>query len=202
MNITSAEYCKSFPYFDRIDLPLRPAVAFIGRSNVGKSTLINRLTARRRLVKTSSTPGKTQLINFFLINQRFYFIDLPGYGFAEVPVAIKANWQQMIEGFLRHYPALRLVVQLVDIRHPPSRFDAGFHENLKVLGIPCLVVANKADKLGRNHLNKALGVISRSFGLDDPPLPHSALKGTGLAEIWRVIEKQLTLAVPDVESDR
>jgi GTP-binding protein len=195
MRIISAEYCKSYPHFNTIDLPLRPAVAFIGRSNVGKSSLINRLVARRHLVKTSSTPGKTQLINFFLINDRFYFVDLPGYGFAEVPVAVKSAWQKMIQDFLRHYPGLRLVVQLVDIRHPPSRFDVEFHENLKALGMPCRVVANKADKVGRNQLSKALAVITRTLVLNSPPLPHSALKGTGQTEIWRVIEEQLALDV-------
>lgn len=194
MKITSSIYVKSFVTIQDFDIPVLPAVAFIGRSNVGKSTLINRLLNRKKLVKTSSTPGKTRLINVFLINNVFYFIDLPGYGFANVPRNIKATWKKMIQDFVSHCPDLRLIVQLVDIRHKPSKNDIEFQSIIKSTELSCLVVANKSDKVRKNQLSKSVTTISEILTPRKTPVIHSALKRTGQPEIWSEIEPFLNLS--------
>jgi GTP-binding protein len=191
IKIISAEYIKSFTRVQELDLEALAAIAFIGRSNVGKSSLINSLLNRKKLVKTSSTPGNTQLINYFLINRQFYFIDLPGYGFAKVPIEVKHRWQRMISDFLLHCPNLRMIVQLVDIRHKPSGEDIAFQHLVKDTEIPCLVVANKADKLKKSQVGKAKKDIKQQLNLGLAPLTHSALKKTGRAEIWDMIGKMI-----------
>jgi GTP-binding protein len=191
MNIISAEYVKSFPAIRGFDLPELPVIAFIGRSNVGKSSLINNLLNRKKLVKTSSTPGKTQLLNFFLINKQFYFVDLPGYGFANVPVKVKIGWLAMIQDFLYQYPQLKLIVQLLDIRHNPSNEDLEFSRLLAESQLPSLIVANKSDKVKRSMLKKSLVNIQNRLGLDEIPLMHSALKKTGKEEIWKELDRCL-----------
>lgn len=191
MIITSAEYIKSFPSIKGFDIPELSAIAFIGRSNAGKSSLINHLLNRKKLVKTSSTPGKTQLLNFFLINKAFYFVDLPGYGFANVPVEVKKGWQAMIQDFLGLYPCLKLVVQLVDLRHPPTREDQQFYELLSANLWPSLVVANKSDKVKKNSQKRSLKLMQSCLHLHKPPLMHSALKKTGKEAIWGEIKDHL-----------
>jgi len=192
MRVASAEYVKSFVSIQDFDLPVLPAVAFIGRSNVGKSSLINHLLNRHKLVKTSSTPGKTQLLNFFLINNQFYIVDLPGYGFADVPVNVKSGWLNMIRGFLAEYPALRLVVQLVDVRHKPSADDRTFNRLLAENGWPSLVIANKSDKVKKNSIKKSLAEIQTTLGLSITPLLHSSLQKTGSEAIWARIQAALS----------
>ncbi|PCI24975.1 MAG: YihA family ribosome biogenesis GTP-binding protein [SAR324 cluster bacterium] len=184
MKITSAEYITSFPRITEFDLTPLPSIAFIGRSNVGKSSLINHLVNRKKLVKTSSTPGKTQLINYFLINEQFYFVDLPGYGFANVPVKVKNSWRGMIEEFLLTCPQLALIVQLVDIRHKPSREDVEFQELLRRYKLTNLVIANKADKIKKNQIQKSQKIIKEILGVRSKPIVHSALKKIGHQEIW------------------
>ncbi len=191
MNIISAEYVKSFTAIQGFDLPVLPVIAFIGRSNVGKSSLINNLLTRKKLVKTSSTPGKTQLLNFFLINKQFYFVDLPGYGFANVPTKVKTGWLAMIQDFLYQYPQLKLIVQLVDIRHNPSNEDLEFSHLLAESQLPSLVVANKSDKVKRSMLKKSLVNIQNRLDLDGTPLMHSALKKTGKEAIWKELDRCL-----------
>lgn len=193
MKVTSAEYLKSFPSINGLDLPELPVIAFIGRSNVGKSSLINHLLNRKKLVKTSSTPGKTQLLNYFLINQKFYFVDLPGYGFASVPVGVKNSWRTMINEFLFQCPRLKLVVQLLDLRHKPSQDDVTFNRLLVENELPSLVVANKSDKVKKSLLKKSQFIVKDSLGLSKPPLLHSALKRTGSGAIWEKIESALAL---------
>ncbi len=192
MKITSAEYVKSFPSINGFDLPELPAIAFIGRSNVGKSSLINHLLIRKKLVKTSSTPGKTQLLNFFLINKQFYFVDLPGYGFANVPIHVKTGWLAMIREFLYRYPQLKLVIQLLDLRHKPSNDDMEFNQLLIEFQRPSIVIANKSDKVKKSILRKSLFDIKNSLGLVDIPLLHSALKKTGRDAIWKEINEALS----------
>ncbi len=187
VKIVTAEYIKSFTRVQELDLEALPAIAFIGRSNVGKSSLINSLLNRKKLVKTSSTPGKTQLINYFLINNRFYFIDLPGYGFAKVPTNVKNQWQKMITDFLIYCPNLRMIVQLVDIRHKPSSEDKSFQQLVRESEIPCLVIANKEDKLKKNQIGKAKKEIRQVLRLSTAPLTHSAPKKTGRNEIWKTL---------------
>lgn len=131
--------------------PSVPAIAFVGRSNVGKSSLINRLLNRKDLARTSSTPGKTATLNFYRVNETFDLVDLPGYGYAAVAKHAKRTWIPMIEGFLTDYTGLRGVVQVVDLRHPPSELDVQMFTWLQAMGHPTLVVATKADKLGRSQ---------------------------------------------------
>ncbi|MFH2132218.1 MAG: ribosome biogenesis GTP-binding protein YihA/YsxC [bacterium] len=191
MIITSAEYIKSFPSISSFDIPELPAIAFVGRSNVGKSSLINHLLNRRKLVKTSSSPGKTQLLNFFLINSSFYFVDLPGYGFANVPVRVKAGWLAMMQDFLCQYPNLKLVVQLLDIRHIPTQDDLEFNRLLSANDCEMLLVANKSDKVKKSGIKKSLTEIMSRLNLNTPPLLHSSLKKTGREAIWRMIDDHL-----------
>ena len=191
MKVSSSDYIKSYISVRDIEGNSYPAIAFIGRSNVGKSSLINHLLNRKNLVKTSSTPGKTQLINFFLINQGIHFVDLPGYGYANVPIDIKNNWQRMITDFLLGYKNLKLIIQLTDIRHPPSQHDIEFQKFLKINRLPNLLIANKCDKLKKTHINKALSIIKKSLDLSSSPIPHSALKKVGKTEIWNIIDYYL-----------
>jgi GTP-binding protein len=134
----------------------RPEIAFCGRSNIGKSSLLNILTNSRGLARTSSTPGRTQLINFFLVNEQLYFVDLPGYGYAKVPKAIKDEWGQMIENYFIDRPQLKLAVLLVDSRMPPTESDVTMKQWFDHQQIPTAIVLTKTDKISRNDLNQAL----------------------------------------------
>lgn len=191
MKVTSASYVTSFTDVRKIDLIPLPSYAFIGRSNVGKSSLINHLLNRKKLVKTSSTPGKTQLINYFLINETFYFVDLPGYGFANVPVQVKNQWSRMIQDFLVYNRDLRLIVQLLDIRHKPSKEDIAFLGMVKQFDLPSIVVANKVDKVKKSQLATLRKNIRQILTLEKLPLTHSATKRIGRDEIWMEITSKL-----------
>lgn len=193
MKIVSANYVKSFRRVQDLDLQPLPSVAFIGRSNVGKSSLINSLLNRKKLVKTSATPGKTQLINYFIINQCFYFIDLPGYGFAKVPKEVKTTWQKMISDFLMRCPELRAIVQLLDCRHKPSGEDYAFQKMVKQSNKPCLIIANKADKLKKNRLSQSLRLIRQEMALHQLPLVHSMPEKRGIEEIWQKLAGYLNI---------
>jgi len=163
-----------------------PEVAVAGRSNVGKSTLINALLGRKALAKTSATPGKTRLINFFDVGGRFHLVDLPGYGYARVPKGERAAWGPRIERYLTGRDALRLVVLLVDIRHPAQERDHQMVAWLEHHKLPVLVVATKRDKLGRGAAGKAVAGLERD--LEAPVLPVSARKREGLAALWRALD--------------
>jgi GTP-binding protein len=184
--ITSAVKPSQYPPADL------PEIAFAGRSNVGKSSLINKLVNRRRLVKTSSTPGRTQLINFFLINQRFRFVDLPGYGYAKVPAGVRRQWGAMIETYLTRRPCLRGLVLIVDIRRTPGRQEDDLLHWLDHHGIACRVVATKADKLSRNKQIRPLRAVAARLGIANEALTlFSAKSGLGLAAVWGQIEDML-----------
>jgi GTP-binding protein len=184
--ITSAVKPSQYPPADL------PEIAFAGRSNVGKSSLINKLVNRRRLVKTSSTPGRTQLINFFLINQRFRFVDLPGYGYAKVPAGVRRKWGAMIETYLTRRPCLRGLVLIVDIRRTPGRQEDDLLHWLDHHGIACRVVATKADKLSRNKQIRPLRAVAARLGIANEALTlFSAKSGLGLAAVWGQIEDML-----------
>ena len=188
MKITSAEFVKSA--FERSHWVAdgRPEVAFLGRSNVGKSSLINSLLARRGLARTSNTPGRTQSINFFLINDQFYFADLPGYGYAKVSKIMRADWGKMAEEYLAERDELRLCVQLVDARHEPSKLDRQLNEWLIHYEKPHIVVATKSDKLSRNELQKSLKVIRQTFDVS-ATLAYSSQTAAGRDELWsRILE--------------
>ncbi len=156
-------------------------IAFVGRSNVGKSSLLNLLTNRKSLARVSGNPGKTRTINFYLINDAFRFVDLPGYGYAKVSKSITADWDRMMDDFFKQRKNLKRVVQLVDIRHEPSKLDVQMYEYLRSYGLDGLVCATKADKISGNQKQKNLSIIRKSLNLgkEDKIVPVSALKKTG-----------------------
>ena len=168
-------------------------IAFAGRSNVGKSSLLNLLTKRRNLARVSGNPGKTRTINFYLINDEFRIVDLPGYGYAKVSKSVSQNWGDMMEMYLAGRENLVKVVQLVDIRHAPSKQDVEMYEYLKYYGLDGLVVATKADKISRNQTMKHIKIIRQTLKLssEDKVLPVSALKKTGYQELLDELESVL-----------
>lgn len=170
-----------------------PEIAMAGRSNVGKSSLINKLLNRRNLARRSATPGKTQQLNYFMINNEFYFVDFPGYGFAKVPVAVKQQWGKMITKYLDIRDNLKLVLQLVDIRHEPSRDDVEFYQYLKASGRDHAIVVTKADKISRGQYQKHLKVIRQSLGVvpGTPIILTSSDTGLGREEVWELIESKV-----------
>ncbi|HLN97584.1 MAG TPA: ribosome biogenesis GTP-binding protein YihA/YsxC [Pyrinomonadaceae bacterium] len=190
MKITSAEFLKSS--FQSADWPpgLLPEIAFMGRSNVGKSSLINSLLSVKGLARTSGTPGRTQSLNFFLVNRRFRFVDLPGFGYARVPKAIKSSWGEMVSSYLAKREQLVLSIHIVDSRHEPTTLDLQLHEWLVHSAKPRLIVATKSDKLSNNELKESLGRVKRVFH-EDRVVAFSAKTGRGGSEIWRAIESAL-----------
>ena len=177
--ITSAVKQSQYPVDNRVE------VAFVGRSNVGKSSIINALTNRRKLAKVSQTPGKTRLINFFLINNDFYLVDLPGYGYAKVSKKEKESWGKVIETYLNGREELRRVILLVDSRHKPTADDVMMNEWIKHYGYDVIVVATKSDKLSNNNLRKSEKVIRDTLKLDkeDKLYFYSSLTKKGTEQI-------------------
>ncbi|AGL02668.1 ribosome biogenesis GTP-binding protein YihA/YsxC [Desulfoscipio gibsoniae] len=201
MKITSADFVTSATNLDKCPAGSHPEVALAGRSNVGKSSLFNVLVNRKRLARTSNTPGRTQLINFFIINDKLHLVDLPGYGFAKVPVRVKAQWGKMIEGYLAGREQLRGVILLVDVRHKPTQDDQQMYNWLKAYRIPTAVVATKADKLSRGRAIQNLAVVRKNLQLADadPLVLFSAVTGQGKEDILTII-KNWTM-VPGVKVD-
>lgn len=183
MRIDSAVFTVSVFNSTQLPKPALPEIAMVGRSNVGKSSLINCLTGRKGLARTSSTPGKTQSINFYLINETWYLVDLPGYGYAQVSKKEKASWSRLIEGYLTGRPTIRGLVHLVDIRHPPMESDLVMQEWVRSHGIPTQVVATKLDKISRGKRLQHLKIINAGLGLANPAIPFSAVTGEGLTEL-------------------
>lgn len=190
MKVTAAEFIKSAYTREHWIDDGTPEIAFLGRSNVGKSSLINSLLGRKGLARTSNTPGRTQCINYFRINDQFYFVDLPGYGYAKVSKMMRADWGVMAEEYLSASPELRLCIQLIDSRHPPTKLDMQLYEWLEHNQKPFVVVATKSDKMSQNELSKALKV-SRSAMPLATLLPHSSTTGRGRDEIWSVISESV-----------
>jgi GTP-binding protein len=190
MKITSAEFIKSAFEEEHWPRDERPEVAFLGRSNVGKSSLINSLLRVKGLARTSRTPGRTQSLNFFLINNRFRFVDLPGYGYARVPKIIKSSWGEMATNYLAKRTQLVLSIQIVDSRHEPTTLDLQLNEWLAAQKKPRIVVATKSDKLSNNELRKNL---ERGKTLLDAKqvIAYSAVTGKGREEVWRTIEEMV-----------
>jgi GTP-binding protein len=195
MKIKSAEFIKSGVKPADFPKDNLPQIAFAGRSNVGKSSLINSLLNRKNLAKTSRTPGRTQLVNFFKINETFYFVDLPGYGYARVPLSVKRNWNKMIEGYLKDNPALRLLIFILDARHEPSRLDLTLQKWLSAWKVPFMLVVTKSDKLSKSALERQLRIIRET--LDPPPsspiIAYSAKTKLGCEELWKAIEDSISI---------
>ncbi|MBD0373127.1 MAG: YihA family ribosome biogenesis GTP-binding protein [Pyrinomonadaceae bacterium] len=190
MKITGTEFIKSA--FEESQWPRDslPEVAFLGRSNVGKSSLINSLLGVRGLARTSSTPGRTQALNFFLINNRFHFVDLPGYGYARAPKAVRQSWGEMATDYLAKRAQLVLSIQIVDARHDPSKLDLQLDEWLSTHEKPRVVVATKSDKLSQNELRKSLERIGGALQADRI-IAYSAITGRGRDALWRTIEEAI-----------
>lgn len=187
--ITSAVNSQGYPEGNL------PEIALAGRSNVGKSSLINKFLNRKNLAKTGNTPGKTQMLNFYNINDEFTFVDLPGYGYAKVSKAMQANWGKMMNEYFSRRENLQAVFQVVDIRHSPSAEDRQMHAFLRTRGIPVLVVATKADKISRGKWPKHLKEIAQALEIPDWQmiLPYSAETGLGVAELHQAVEEILSV---------
>jgi GTP-binding protein len=188
MHITSAEFIKSAQKPAHYPSPDFPEIAFAGRSNVGKSTLINVLVNRKRLVKTSKTPGRTQLINFFLINNTLSLVDLPGYGYAKVPKALRVSWGPMVETYLSNRESLKGVVLILDIRRTPGSHEINFVDWLNQQHIPCVLVLTKKDKLSKNQQNKQQHSNSKYlFKLPEDFILFSGKTQAGKETLWTAI---------------
>ena len=199
MNFQNVEFLISAASKENFPTKRLPEIAFAGRSNVGKSSLLNLLTNRKSLARVSGAPGKTRTINFYRINDTFRIVDLPGYGYAKVSKSMSEGWGAMMEDYLEHRENLQKVVQLVDIRHAPSAQDVQMYEYLRHYGLDGIVVATKADKVSRNEMQKCVSVIRKTLSLEkeDVVVPVSALKRTGQEELLGVLERLLT---PEEES--
>jgi GTP-binding protein len=190
VKISSARFVKSATRPAEFPRDQRPEIAFCGRSNIGKSSLLNTLTKAHGLARTSSSPGRTQTINFFLIDERFYFVDLPGYGYAKVPMAIKEGWGAMIEHYLQDRNQLKLALMLVDSRIAPVESDMLMKRWLDHHRIPNAVVLTKTDKISRNQLNQALRTSAQTLNTKEI-IPFSAVTGSGRDDILTRIEAAL-----------
>ena len=169
-----------------------PEVAFAGRSNVGKSSLINKILNRKKLVRTSKTPGRTQLLNFFEINEIYRFVDLPGYGYAKVPAEVQKRWRPMVETYLTSRSNMRGMVLLLDIRREPSKEDLNLWHWLQTMSIKVVIVITKVDKLSRNKRNKQSAAIVRTLGgKKEELIEFSAMTGEGKEQLWRELLKLL-----------
>jgi len=186
MKITSAEFTKSAFNESHWTTDNLPEISFLGRSNVGKSSLLNSLLQRKGLARTSNTPGRTQSINFFLVNDSFYFVDLPGYGYAKVSKMMRLDWGKMAEEYLANRRELVLSIHLVDSRHKPTELDRELHEWLIYNEKNHIVVATKADKLSNNKLKKSLEEIEKVLP-ESKIIVYSALTGKGKDALWHQI---------------
>ncbi len=199
--VTSAAAPTQFP------APSAPEIAFLGRSNVGKSSLINALVGDK-IAKTSNTPGRTQTINFFELRRpgrphpEFFFVDLPGYGYARVPKAITTLWSQFIDPYLASRPSLVLCLSLVDVSIPPQQSDIQLHEWLRHHDRTLLVIATKADRISNNQLRKSLATLADELGVNaDRILPFSAKSQVGHTALWRAIQSAAGIAMAGSKPD-
>ncbi|AOV07577.1 ribosome biogenesis GTP-binding protein YihA/YsxC [Sporosarcina ureilytica] len=170
-----------------------PEFALAGRSNVGKSSFINRMIARKSLARTSSKPGKTQTLNFYKIEEQLFFVDVPGYGYAKVSKTEREAWGHMIQEYLTTREELRAVIQIIDVRHPPTADDRLMYDFLVHYEIPAIIIATKADKIPRGKVNKHLKIVREGLNIrkGDPLILFSSEKATGMEEAWKEIEKRM-----------
>lgn len=203
MRIDSAEFVRAAHGGEDFIADGRPQVAFVGRSNVGKSSLMNRLLGRKGLARTSSTPGRTRSINYFLINRRCYFVDLPGYGYAKAAKRDRQSWAELVDRYFRHAGGedregmlARIVqhvqvVQLIDAKVGATPLDVEAHAYLTSFGSPVTVVATKIDRVGKGRRAQALAAIAGDLGSATEPISVSAVSGEGIKDLWRVIDDHL-----------
>ncbi|MCJ7616916.1 MAG: ribosome biogenesis GTP-binding protein YihA/YsxC [Desulfobacterales bacterium] len=192
MIIKSSEFITSAVKPSQYPPAVLPEIAFAGRSNVGKSSLINTLLNRKRLVKTSSTPGRTQLINFFLINEKFSFVDLPGYGYAKVPASVQKTWGPMIETYLTSRETLKGIVLIMDIRRMPGNYELDLMDWFYHYKIPAILILTKADKLSKTKQIKQHLSISKALSVDKKNLILFSIKSRqGKDDVWDAVEKLL-----------
>jgi len=192
MIIKTAEFVTSVASADKLGQWTLPQFAFVGRSNVGKSTLLNALVNRNKLAKTGSTPGRTRLINIFDINKKFYFVDLPGYGYAKASKEEQATWQKLIGTYLQNTEHLKMVFVLVDCRHTPAEKDKLMLQYLYSYQIPFCVVATKTDKLSRLEVRRSQSMVANELGLGvENVITVSAEKKENLQKLWEIIEQKL-----------
>lgn len=193
MNVTKVNLETVCGITSKLPENLLPEFAFAGKSNVGKSSLINGLMNRKSYARTSSQPGKTQTINFYNINEQLYFVDLPGYGYAKVSMELRAKWGKMIERYLKKSDQLKLIFLLVDIRHEPSENDKDMYNWIVHNGFQPIVIATKLDKINRSQIAKQSKLIRTSLGMPKEGIliPFSAETKQGRDEIWQKIEEEL-----------
>ena len=191
LKITQAQFVISAVRPEQYPDDALPEIALAGRSNVGKSSLINKMIQRKNLARTSSTPGKTQQLNYYRINDSLYFVDFPGYGYAKVSKTQRYSWGLLIEKYLLQRAPLKLVMQLIDVRHPPSKDDERIHQWLREQHIPLCVVATKIDKISRNHRDKHMKIIKQSLDLTSsiPLVAFSAQQELGVEQLWKIIRQ-------------
>lgn len=196
MQISNAEFYKSVYKYEDCPRLQQPEVAFSGRSNVGKSSLINRITRQKKLARTSNTPGRTQSLNYYNIDDKFYLVDLPGYGFANVPQKVKDDWAELIDTYLQYRENLVGIVQIIDARHKPTKDDKMMVEWLKASGLSFLVVATKVDKISNNKKAKQKKLIYKELDLnqDDNFIFFSAQTGEGSREVYDYLDFLMQLA--------
>ncbi|NRF91461.1 YihA family ribosome biogenesis GTP-binding protein [Paenibacillus frigoriresistens] len=201
MKVNQAEFIISAVGPSQYPEDALPEIALAGRSNVGKSSLINCMISRKNLARTSSQPGKTQTLNYYKINQDLYFVDLPGYGYAKVSKTKREQWGKFIESYLMNRETLRLVMQLVDLRHPPSKDDQAMYEWLRHNDVPVIVIATKADKIPKSRWPKHIKIVRETLGMDKgvQPLMFSSELGLGKDELWGILEQAIAYGAPEPE---
>ncbi len=184
LNIQNAQFLTSAVNSAGYPPHALPEIALVGRSNVGKSSLINTLVNRRKFARVSNQPGRTQTINFYLVD-KLCLVDLPGYGFAKVPDSVRLQWGPMIEGYLTGRDNLRGVIQLVDVRHGPSPDDRQMNAWLRAMDMPYLLVATKADKISRGQYSRQAKIIRQDLGVE--PILFSAQTRQGREQVWKAV---------------
>lgn len=203
MKVTKAEFVISAVGPAQYPDDALPEIALAGRSNVGKSSLINRMISRKNLARTSSTPGKTQHLNYYRINDGLYFVDFPGYGYAKVSKTQRAAWGAMIEKYLLERDALKLVLLVVDLRHPPSKDDVNMYDWLQYYNRPVCVVATKADKIPRSRWQKHIKMVKETLGFQPQHsmVMFSSESGLGKDELWSIIQSYADRAPDEDEGE-
>jgi GTP-binding protein len=193
MKVTQAEFIISAVGPKQYPTDALPEIALAGRSNVGKSSFINKMLNRKSIARTSSKPGKTQTLNFFKVNESFYFVDVPGYGFARVSKTEKEKWGKMIEEYFTSREELKTAIQLIDVRHPPTKDDQAMYSFLKHYGIPVIIIATKVDKISKGQWQKHEKIVRETLQMtkEDALVLFSSETGQGKDEAWKVIFEKI-----------